>query len=459
MPGPPPTLQPTAGARILREPNGPWLVPRPAFGDCVEKRAVESLFGLRDAYWSETRARRTARRVRPSGGAWVEFREEATPIPERVNRVARYFATCARGLEPALADELRGISAETIEPGRGGVSFSGDLAVLYRANLWLRSAIRVLQPIHEAFVRSPDELYAEVRRIDWELYLTPEHTLAVDSNVRDSAITHSKYAALRVKDAICDQFVDRCGRRPSVDVETPMVPLNLHIARDRMILSLDSSADSLHRRGYRPVQVRAPINEALAAGIVLATGWRGEGPLVDPMCGSGTFCVEGAWIALNRAPGLTRRRFGFLGWLNHDVKLWNRLRDEARAAVRTQLDHPVLGFDLRRDAVAMAEENARAAGVGHRVKFAQADVAQFFPPPGPPGIIVCNPPYGERLSPGEDLRALYRELGLAIQRSPGWRAFVFASREAPLRAIGLRPFRRTPLFNGRIECELQEFRP
>lgn len=181
----------------------------------------------------------------------------------------RYFATCGRGIEPVLADELRRLGAACVTPGRGGVGFEGDRTLLYRANLWLRTAIRVLWPVLEADVTSAEELYAAVQSIDWSAFLTPDHTLAVDCNVRDSTITHSHYAALKTKDAICDQFVSRFGRRPSVDVDEPMVGLNLHIYRDHAILSLDSSGESLHKRGYRPIQPRAPLNEALAAALVL----------------------------------------------------------------------------------------------------------------------------------------------------------------------------------------------
>src|SRR4051794_11391619 len=222
-----------------------------------------------------------------------------------------YFATCARGLEPVLADELRALRTEEVRPGRGGVAFAGDAALLYRANLWLRTAVRVLRPVLEAHVESPDDLYAAVQTIDWAQYLTPDHTLAVDCNVRDSRITHSMYAALKTKDAICDQFIERVGRRPSVDVERPMVGLNLHIHRDQAVLSLDSSGDSLHKRGYRPILTKAPLNEALAAGLVLLTGWRGETPFADPLCGSGVLPIEAAWLALRRPPGLTRKHFGF----------------------------------------------------------------------------------------------------------------------------------------------------
>lgn len=368
-----------------------------------------------------------------------------------------YFATCARGLERILADELRILAADAIEPGKGGVHFAGDLGLLYRANLWLRTAIRILVPILDAEVQTPDQLYDVVRRYDWSQHMTTEHTLAVDSNVRDSAITHSKYAALRVKDAICDQFLQRQRRRPSVDVESPMVPLNLHIADNHMTLSLDSSGDSLHRRGYRPIQTKAPINEALGAGIVLMTGWRGQRPLVDPMCGSGTLCIEGAFIALGRPPGLTRRRFGFMGWLNYDIKLWTRIRDAARDLVRADLPHPIVGSDIRGDAIAFCESNSKAAGIGNLLSFTRADVRDFTPPPGPPGMLVCNPPYGERIGEDENLPETYRALGDAIRRSPGWDAFIFASREAPVRAMGIKPKKRTSLFNGKIHCELMEF--
>jgi putative N6-adenine-specific DNA methylase len=279
----------------------------------------------------------------------------------------------------------------------------------------------------------------------------------VDCNVRDSKITHSKYAALRVKDAICDQFLDRVGRRPSVDVEQPLVALNLHIYKDHAVLSLDSSGDSLHKRGYRPIQTRAPLNEALAAALVLLTGWQGDRPFVDPLCGSGTLPIEAAWIALRRPPGLTRRRFGFQGWMDYDVRLWTALRDEARRDMLRTLPAPVLGSDVRADAVAFAEQNARKAGIGHLLHFERRDVRDFHPPEGPPGVIVCNPPYGERIGEEKELRGLYRLLGEVFRRCPGWQAFVFTGNANLGRAIGLKPAESVPLFNGRIPCRLLKF--
>ncbi len=339
-------------------------------------------------------------------------------------------------------------------PGRGGVSFAGDRALLYRANLWLRTAVRVLMPILQTEVGDPDTLYAAVRSVNWERHLTPDHTLAVDANVRDSEITHSHYAALRVKDAICDWFVERAGRRPSVDVENPLVKINLHLSRNRLVLSLDSSGASLHKRGYRPVQVKAPLNEALAAGLLVLSGWTPGQPLVDPMCGSGTFCIEAAWQALGRAPGLTRRRFGFMGWPDFDIRLWTHLRDQARTVMGKSLAAPILGSDLRGDAVQWSQTNAREAGVGHLLPFIQMDARNRLPPPDvAPGWLVCNPPYGERISEVQATRQLQRELGAHLRAHwQGWRAWFFTPAQHLATDLGLTPMAKIPLWNGRIPC-------
>jgi putative N6-adenine-specific DNA methylase len=370
----------------------------------------------------------------------------------------RFFATCGRGIEPILAGELRALGAANVEMGRGGVHFAGDRSTLYRANLWLRTAIRVLWPILEAPVASPEQLYDAVRSVDWSRYMTPEHTLAVDCNVRDSAITHSKYAALKTKDAICDQFVDRCGRRPSVNVDEPLVGLNLHIYRDQAVLSLESSGESLHKRGYRPILTRAPLNEALAAAILLQTGWTGTTPLVDPLCGSGTLPIEATWLALRRPPGLTRRRFGFQGWMDFDIQTWTHIRDEARAGVGKTLPVPIVGSDERADAIAFSRDNARAAGVGHLVRFEKKHLRDARPPCEQPGTLVCNPPYGERIGEEKELRGVYRLLGEALQMYwGGWSAFVFSGNQPLARCIGLAPAAQWPLFNGKIPCILLRF--
>jgi putative N6-adenine-specific DNA methylase len=372
--------------------------------------------------------------------------------------VQRYFATCARGLESVLVKELHGLGAADVAPGRGGVHFAVDLAVLYQANLWLRTAIRVLQPVLEAPVESSEDLYDAVKSIDWEHYLTPGHTLAVDCNVRDSRITHSKYAALKTKDAICDQFVERSGRRPNVDVTNPMIGLNLHIYRDHAVLSLDSSGESLHKRGYRPILTKAPLNEALAAGLIELSGWEPGTPFVDPMCGSGTLPIEACWLAIRRPPGLTRRRFGFQSWMNFDIELWTQLRDEARRQVKNELHSPILGFDIRHDAIQFSRDNANAAGVGHLVRFEQKELVDFQPPSGPPGTIMCNPPYGERIGEEKDLPGLYRAIGEVLRRHcPGWTACVFTGNARLARHIGLHPTGEAQLYNGKIPCRLLKF--
>ncbi len=376
------------------------------------------------------------------------------------NNVPRFFATCARGLEPLLAGELEALGGYQVTQGRGGVHFTGGQTTLYAANLWLRTAIRVLQPILQADVHSPDELYEAVRSLDWVKLMTPEHTLAVDCNVRDSNITHSQYAARRVKDAICDQFRERTGRRPSVDTETPMIGLNLHIARNHAILSLDSSGDSLHKRGYRPILTKAPLNEALAAGLLLQTGWTGTTPLVDPLCGSGTFAIEGAWLSLRRPPGLTRKRFGFQGWMDFDAALWSDLREEARQGVARQLPAPIIGRDIRRDAIEFARKNARAAGIGPMLDLDRGDIADFTPPDGPPGVFICNPPYGERIGEEKELIPLYETIGRVIrERCIGWDCYVFTSDRRLGEALGMKPRRMFPFFNGRLECRLLWFTP
>lgn len=372
----------------------------------------------------------------------------------------RFFATCARGLEPILADELRPIGAQEIAPGRGGVAFVGDRATLYNANLWLRTAVRVLQPIHEFDVESPDELYQAVQTLDWSAYMTPGHTLAVDCNVRDSQITHSLYAALRTKDAICDQFIARCGKRPSVDTEEPMVGLNLHIYRNHAVLSLDSSGASLHKRGYRPILTRAPLNEALAAALILHSAWDPQTPFIDPLCGSGVFPIEAAWIALKRPPGLTRKRFGFMGWIDYDVALWAALRDEARRGVLKKLPALIAGSDVRQDAIEFAKNNARAAGIGHLLAFERKDVRDLRLPEGPPGTILCNPPYGERIGEEEDLVSLYEAIGQVFKEvAGGWNCCVFTGNAELGREIKL-PVREAAHFmNGTIDCRLLRYRP
>ena len=237
-----------------------------------------------------------------------------------------------------------------------------------------------------------------------------------------------------------------------------MVGLNLHIYKDDAVLSLDSSGDSLHKRGYRPILTKAPLNEALAAALILRSGWQPGTPFADPMCGSGVLPIEAAWLALRRPPGLTRKHFGFMGWMDFDVRLWTALRDEARAGVGKRLDVAILGSDVRRDAIAAATGNARAAGVGNLLRFEVKDFREFQPPEGPPGTILINPPYGERIGEEKDLRPLYRAMGQVFQeRCPGWAAWVFTGNATLARDIGIGPAESVPFFNGKIPCRFLRF--
>jgi putative N6-adenine-specific DNA methylase len=370
----------------------------------------------------------------------------------------KYFATCARGLEPILVKELLALNAEDVKPGRGGVNFTGDSSLIYQASLHLRTVVRVLRPVLETDVFNTDELYDAVRTINWADYLTVQQTLAVDCNVKNSNITHSQYASRRVKDAICDQFRDKCGLRPSVDTDMPNLGLNLHIGQNHMILSLDASWSSLHKRGYRPIQVRAPLNEALASGLLQHLGYNGSEPLHDPLCGSGTFCIEGAWMATNRPPGLTRKWFGFFGWPDFDKGLWSAIREDARRATKPTLEQPITGSDIRLDAIEFAITNARAAGVGNLLSFVKQDVRHCRPKADKPGLLICNPPYGERIGEEEELVELYQTLGKVVQQHwHGWRLAVFTSSDYLARQVGLKVARQTHFYNGSLPCKLWEY--
>lgn len=368
----------------------------------------------------------------------------------------RLFATTAKGVEAVLARELERLGMREVKGETGGVSFTGNATDVYRANLWLRTANRVLLQLVEFECRSEDELYENVRRVDWREHLNSKMTLAVDANVRDSAITHSKYAALKVKDAVVDQFRQRTGARPSVDVSNPDLRINVHILRDRCTLSLDSSGDSLHKRGYRVAGVEAPLKETLAAAIIELTGWNGESAFVDPMCGSGTLVIEAALKAADIAPGLLIQDFGFQRWLNFDSKAWQALVKEAESAKR-EVEAPIIGSDLSAKAIAAAAANARAAGVAGFVSLSRTDFRDMEPPP-PPGVVVINPPYGERLGDKKELEYLYKAIGdMFKKRFAGYTGFIFTGNLDLAKRVGLRASKRHILFNGPIESRLIEY--
>ena len=365
------------------------------------------------------------------------------------------FATAAKGVEDVLAGELRALELEPRTADRGGVSFRGGREACYRANLWLRTANRVLVPVAKFECGSEEALYREVRRLPWHGWIPPDRTLAVDANVRDSFSTHSGFVALKTKDAIVDAVREAVGRRPSVQADDPDVSVNVHLARNVCTVSLDSSGAGLHRRGYRVAATEAPLRETLAAALIELTGWSGDAPLVDPMCGSGTIAIESALKATRRAPGL-RRRFGFERWPDFDAALWHRVRGEAESQVR-RAPAEIRASDLSGAAVEIARANAGRAQVSDAIRFETADV-RALAPPSPPGVILFNPPYGERLGEADSLKSLYREIGdLLKRRCKGFTAWIFTGNPELAKSVGLHASRRIELFNGPIECRLLKY--
>lgn len=367
-----------------------------------------------------------------------------------------FFATTAKGVEEVLAGEVRSLGLKVAAVESGGVRFTGDRAACYLANLWLRTANRVLMPLAEFSCDTPQSLYDGVRSIGWNRYLTPDMTLAVDCNLRDSALTHSGFVALKTKDAIVDEIRDRCGRRPNVDTRDPDLRVNVHLYRNRCTVSLDTSGTPLDRRGYRLARTEAPLRETLAAALVSLAGWDASLPLVDPMCGSGTILIEAALKASRRPPGLMRR-FGFHRWIDFDAPLWQRLVSEAREQQLDSLPVPISGYDVSANAVEIARQNCSRAGVERFVTFAQGDIRSLVPPPAP-GILLFNPPYGQRLGEEEALKPFYREIGDVMkQRCKGYTAYLLAGSSELAKCVGLKASRRIVLFNGPIECRLLKY--
>lgn len=371
---------------------------------------------------------------------------------EIFDMVAKTF----QGLEDVLAEELRNLGALNVEPGRRMVSFQGNKEMLYKANLHCRTALRILKPFYSFRAHTPEKLYDRVKEYDWTTLLSPEKTFAIDVTVNSSEFTNSRFVTYRVKDAIVDFFTDRNpqGKRPSVRLTDADVMINVHISESEVTLSLDSSGESLHKRGWREAQTEAPINEVLAAGIILKTGWRGDSPFVDPMCGSGTFLVEAALIAANIAPGIYRKSFAFERWSDFDPLLWDSLYNDDSA--EREITCPIIGADMSPKAVAIATENLKRAGVAASVTVELKPLSQWTEAPAD-GVLVTNPPYGERLRP-DDIDALYSLIGSKLKHVfTGYHAWIIGYRDEQFAKIGLAPSFREPLLNGALECELREY--
>ncbi|MDD8012224.1 MAG: THUMP domain-containing protein [Acidobacteriota bacterium] len=365
----------------------------------------------------------------------------------------RYFAQAARGIEEPAKDELQELGARDVEISASGLYFRHDAAGLYRVNYCSRLVSRVLAPLTDFPCFSEQALYDAARAVPWEELLSPERTFAVFANVRESRITHSQFAALRVKDAIADHFRDRCGRRPDVDPENPDAWIHLSIRSDRAVLSLDASNGSLHRRGYRMQSVPAPLQETLAAALVRLSGWQGEQPLVDPMCGSGTILAEAYMHYCRIPPAFKREKFGFELMPGFDPQVWEKVRRESDAARRMLPEGLIRGSDSDRQAVSAARENLREIPGTRGVAVERRD---FHDLPGiGNAVIVCNPPYGVRVGEKEAALALAREFGDFLkQRCQGSTAYVLCGSQEMVKAIGLKPSRRFVLFNGSLECRL-----
>ncbi len=369
----------------------------------------------------------------------------------------RYFATTSKGLEEVLAGEIADLGGEEISVAAGGVAFAGNAALGPLANLWLRTANRVLVLLAEFPAVTPDDLYEGVAAVPWPDLFSVRRTIAVDATARGSGIAHSHFAAQKTKDAVVDRFRAAVGTRPDVDPGSADVRINVRLVRDECTLSLDLSGESLNRRGYRADPTEASLRETLAAGMILLTGWDGRDPLVDPACGAGTIPIEAALIATNTAPGLLRKDFSFQKFADFDRKAWETLLDEARGRVREKWRGRIEGSDLSREAIRGARENAGRAGVGGRIAFEVRDVRNLAPE-GPPGIILCNPPYGVRMTAGNDEDSFYRAMGEAFKkRCRGWTAYLLSGNPDATRTLKLKASRRIPLMNGPIDCRLLKY--
>ncbi|MBK9643005.1 MAG: class I SAM-dependent RNA methyltransferase [Saprospiraceae bacterium] len=363
-------------------------------------------------------------------------------------------ATTLYGLEEVLAEELRSLGALDIEVLNRAVQYKGDLALMYKSNLMLRTAVKILRPISTFRAFNEDQLYQHVRKINWDNYFDTNMTFAIDGSTSGEIFTHSKYAALKSKDAIADQFRDKYGLRPSVDTENPDIRINVHISNEMVHVSLDSSGNILSKRNYRLNQTEASMNEVLAAGIILLSGWNKDSDFIDPMCGSGTLPIEAALIAHNIPPG-KNRNFGFQTWLDFDKNLWDEIKADSEQNITT-FKKKITAYEIDKKALSVAIINSERAGVKEFIDFKQMD---FFESSyeGEKGHVVINPPYGERIEVDE-IVDFYKSMGTRLKHFyPGCNAWVISSNFEALKHFGLRPTRKIKLFNGPLECRLHKF--
>jgi putative N6-adenine-specific DNA methylase len=359
------------------------------------------------------------------------------------------------GLEDVLSEELKQLGAENITKLTRAVTFMGDKALLYKSNLCLRSALRILVPIYKFKATNETWLYRGVQKVDWSKYLTEHDTLALDSAVSSPIFKNSQYVFLKAKDAIVDQFRNKTGIRPNVDLDDPTVRINIYVQNDEVILSLDSSGSSLHKRGYRGEVNEAPLNEALAAGLILLSGWDKQSNFIDPMCGSGTLLIEAAMIAYNIAPNINRKKFGMMNWNNFDKPLWDKIYADALNGTN-DFKFSILGADISPESVRIARNNVKAAGLQDKIKVDRKDFIKSEAPEGKTTLMM-NPPYGERIQP-DDINDLYKSIGDTLkQKYPGSEAWLLSSNLEALKHIGLRPSKKIIFHAGPLELRFNNY--
>lgn len=374
------------------------------------------------------------------------------------NKEFEMLAKTFKGLEQVLATELVQLGANNVQVERRAVSFTGDKRMLYTANMCLRTASRVLVPILSFKAQKADDIYEQVKALDWSQYMTVKTTFQIDATVYSDYFRHSQFVTYRVKDAIVDYWMEHENQRPSVKLEGADLYLNVHIAGDRVTLSLDSSGESLHKRGYRVANTQAPINEALAAGMLLLAGWNGQSDFYDPMCGSGTLLIEAALIARNIAPGVYRQGFAFEKWADFDADLWDEVyNDDSR---EREFKHKIYGSDAGFYAVQAAQKNIQSASLQRDIEVKQIRIEELrLADTNTEGaLVMINPPYGERLSQDKNVLRLYQDMGTALKHQfSGATAWVISSNEEALKCIGLRPAKKIHLVNGDLECLFNKY--
>ncbi len=371
-------------------------------------------------------------------------------MTDRFDMVAKTFL----GLEGVLADELRALGAEDVAEGNRVVYFKGDKEILYRANFACRTAVRILKPVLTLRSTSADDLYEQLKGFDWEQLMTVKTTFAIDATVYSEDFNNSRFVTYRVKDAIADYFNDKYGKRPSIRLTNPDIRLDVHISGRDVTLSLDSSGDPLFKRGWRVAQTDAPINEVLAAGIILLSGWDGKTDLIDPMCGSGTFLIEAALIAANIAPGVYRDSYAFQQWPDYDADLFDKIYNDDSG--EREFTHKIYGSDIEGKAIAIARTNVKNAGLNKYIELERRDFNDINEVPEG-GTLISNPPYGERLDI-EDIESLYRDLGYKFKHTfQGYNIWLICYNEELYYKVGLKPSVRYKLNNGGLDCELLQY--